>query len=95
MNKKLVYTNLANGASVEQVAAAFEMSPESVEATFKAVGLHLAGHMVDEGMPFVPCQSIAGARQNRKVLLPILDKIAIDDRPMYRRVQVRHIQVAA
>ena len=95
MDKKLVYSNLANGVSVEAVSAAFEISPQAVTATFKEVGLQLAGHMVHEATPYVPCQTVEAARANRVKLLPMLAGLELTDTPRYRRVSVRHVAANA
>ncbi|TDV04687.1 hypothetical protein [Paraburkholderia caballeronis] len=77
-SKKLVYQNLARGVAPEAQAAALGTTVEEVERTFREVGLALANWMLQETVPYVPCQTVASALRNRRVLLQHLASIDLD-----------------
>ena len=66
---KLVYQNLACGVTPEAQARALDTTVEEVERVFREVGLAMANWMLQETVPYVPCQTVAAARQNKKVVL--------------------------
>jgi hypothetical protein len=93
-SKKLVYQNMACGASSEAVARALGTTVEEVERTFKEVGLAIANWMLTEAVPYVPCQNVAGARANRKVLLQHLAGLDLDViKIAYHRVRAARVAV--
>lgn len=77
-SKKLVYQNVACGCTFEAIARALDTTEEEVERTFKEVGLTIANWMLQECVPYVPCQTVNAARQNRKVLLQHLSTLDLD-----------------
>lgn len=59
--RKLVYSNLANGCSVVDVANAFGLTIEEVDRIFTEVALKLAGHIVFSKMPTTLTETAAPA----------------------------------
>ncbi len=55
--RKLVYSNLANGCTPVDVADAFGLTLEEVDAAFTEVALKLAGHIVFSKMPAMLTES--------------------------------------
>lgn len=89
-DRKLVYTNIANGCSVEQVADAFGLTLEEVEKIFSEVALKLSAHLVFSSHPFVACMTHGDAMQNRMLLIPQLESLNLDAGLIERVKRVRH-----
>jgi len=92
--RKMIYKNLACGVTAEAQAAALDTTVEEVERTFREVGLAMANWMLQETVPYVPCQSITSVRQNRRVLLQHLDRLDLDAVLItYHRVRAARVAV--
>jgi hypothetical protein len=93
-SKKMLYKNLACGVTPEAQARALGCSVEEVERTFREVGLALANWMLQETVPYLPCQTPKSAGQNRKVLLQFLDGLDLDEIIItYHRVRAARVAV--
>lgn len=92
-SKKLIYQNLVCGVTPEAQAAALDTTVEEVERTFRTVGLAMANWMLEETVPYVPCQTTGSARQNRKVLLQYLSKLDVDRPVVFHRVRSARVAV--
>jgi len=90
--KKLMFTNLLNGVSVERLAIDFERSPSEIHGYFRAVTLKIRSYCFIRNMPFIPCESIALARQNRLALLTLLDKVNLNKAADYSRITTREVK---
>lgn len=91
---KLVYQNLACGVTPEAQARALGCSVEEVERTFREVGLRIANWMLLETVPYLPCQTPASAKQNRKVLLQYLAGLDLDGIELkFHRVRAARVAV--
>lgn len=92
--RKLIYKNMACGVTAEAQAAALDTTVEEVERTFREVGLAIANWMLQETVPYVSCQTVAGARQNRRVLLQHLAALDLDAVLItYHRVRAARVAV--
>jgi hypothetical protein len=83
--RKLVYSNIACGVPPEKVAQALGITDEQAKDAFDEVGRKIAWVQVKDAMPYILCQSVEHAQQNRKSLLPLLDKLDLDA-PEIRKV---------
>jgi hypothetical protein len=90
--RKLVYQNVACGVSPEKVAHDLGITEEQAKDAFDEVGKKIAWVQVKDAMPYVLCQSIDDARQNRKSLLPLLDKMDLDAPDIVKVIRVRERQ---
>ena len=93
-SKKMLYKNLACGVTPEAQAKALGCEVEEVERTFREVGLAMANWMLQETVPYTPCQTPQSARQNRKVLLQFLEGLDLDAIIItYHRVRAARVAV--
>jgi hypothetical protein len=92
-SKKLIYKNVACGHSYEALARALDLTVEEVERTFRLGGLMIAQWMLEETVPYVPCQTPEAARANRKVVLQHLEGLNVDDKPRFARVRAARCAV--
>lgn len=90
--RKLLYQNVSCGVAPEAAARALGLSEEKAADIFAEVGKKLGYFQIREAMPYVLCQTIQHARQNRKALLPILDKLDLDAPDIVRVVRVKESQ---
>src|SRR6185295_8710864 len=76
--RKLVFINLANGASPESIMSALKMSRAEVERDFQFVAKKIRAYRFARGMPFTPCTSVAEARANKAILLHTVERLNLD-----------------
>lgn len=92
-SKKLVYQNLACGVAPEAQARALDCSEEEVERVFREVGLAMAAWQLDNNVPYVPCQTLAAARQNKAKVLTLLPDVDLALVKKYHRVRAARVAV--
>lgn len=91
-NRKLLYSNVACGVAPEVAARALGYTDEQAKDVFDEVAKKLAWLQVKDSMPYVLCQTVEHARQNRKALLPLLDTLDLDAPEIARVLRVREKQ---
>jgi hypothetical protein len=92
-DRKLIYFNMARGVTAVTLAKQLNCSEEEVNHVFREVGLLLASWQVHNAHPYTPCQTVQGARQNLKVLLPMLDAVDLGSIVTFARVRAAMCRV--
>ncbi|MGB8422180.1 hypothetical protein [Paraburkholderia sp.] len=90
--RKLVYQNVACGVPPEKVAHDLGLTDEQAKDAFDEVARKIAWVQVKDAMPYLPCQSINDAMQNRKALLPILENMDLDAPEIAKVIRVTERQ---
>lgn len=73
--RRLVYVNLLNGLSVEQVMVALHLSEKQVLDDFAFCSTKVRSYRFERAMPLVECATLAQARANRAEILYTLTRL--------------------
>lgn len=85
--RRLVFTNLANGLSVEAVMVALHMSEAEVLADFEFVSKKIRSYRFERIMPLIPLGTIAAARANRVEALYTMSRLNLGVEPVYSKIE--------
>jgi len=85
-DRKIMVQNLLNGVSVQQVAQAFHKDERFVNELFSYAMVKIRSYLFERSMPPVPCATLEDAHKNRFTVLGYLDKINLDRRPKFHKV---------
>lgn len=88
VRRRLVYTNLLNGISVEQVMDALHLSEREVLEAFRFVAVKIRSYKFERQLPPVPGETIDIARANRLDLLLTLSKLNTATDPTFANVEI-------
>lgn len=92
-DRKLLFINLVNGVSIPEVARAFHKNSDAeVMADFKFVSLKIRSYIFQRAMPYLPCDTIEEAKQNRIVFFGILDKLNLDVVPAFSKITAAKVE---
>ena len=90
-DQKLIFSNLLNGNPVLAVARVYRKSTKEIDDDFQFVSQKIQSYCFERRMPYIACDTIARARQNRMVLLDILGKVNLDILPIYKKITVNEV----
>lgn len=85
--RRLVFSNLLNGVSIEQLMATFKLSAKEVMDDFDFVARKIRSYRFERGQPFLLCDTIANASGAREALLFTLTRINTDTDPKFSHIQ--------
>ena len=91
--RKLIFGNLLNGVAPAQVAQAFHKASEKeVMQDFAYVALKIKCYAFQRAMPYIPCDTVAEAMQNKILILGILDKLNLDVLPVFSSIKTGKVE---
>lgn len=93
--RRLVFSNLLNGVSVEQVMVTFKLSAKEVMDDYEFVARKIRSYRFERGQPFLLCDTIANARGSREALLFTLSRLNTDTDPKFACIQTLDFDPAA
>ncbi len=93
-DRKLIFANLLNGNDLTAVARVYHKSPKEIEQDFQYISQKIQSYAFERRMPYIACSTIFQARQNRIVLLELLEKINLDVTPVYSRITTSEVKNA-
>lgn len=91
--RKLIFINLLNGVSPEQVARDFHKNTiAEIMEDFRFVALKLKSYGFQRAMPYIHCDTIDEARQSKLTLLVLLEKVNLDVVSVFSSIKPKPIE---
>lgn len=84
--RRLVFSNLANGVSVEQLMVAFRLSAKEVLDDFAFVAAKIRSYRFERGQPFLPVDTVENVRAQRPALLFTLSRLNLDKPAVFSKI---------
>lgn len=85
-DRRLIFRNLANGVSVEQVMQNYRRSEKEVMDIFAYVSLKIRSYRFERGQPFAKCDTIDDARRNAPTVLTTLERLNLASDPKFSKI---------
>ena len=88
--RRLIFCNLLNGNTAEQVARAYHKTPDEINEIFRFVVRKIKSYCHERYYPHIPCDTLAEARHNHLALRHILERVNLDTKPHFIKI-ITHV----
>ena len=82
----LIFTNLLNGNDIAQVGRVFDKTAKEVIEIFDRIILKIKSYRFERCFPFLVCDTLQKARENRIELLHALERINLDKEAKFSKI---------